>query len=201
MPQKPRVSHASEKPPGISLAHYEITTEPIQDRRYQRLPRHVKEAIERLHDVAQRRPREAIPELRDLITQYPRVPQLYNYLSVAYARAGQRQEAEAVVQENYQRNPEYLFARPEPLRSQCSTGALPVPSYLFLSGYTPHLSQKRIRRIRDAALTRLGVSLALTHCQGKAICSGRKCWIARPALFPSYFRSRIRDLSRSLESL
>ena len=49
--------------------------------------------------------------MRDLIKQYPRVPQLYNYLSVAYGRAGQRQEAEAVVQENYQRNPEYLFAR------------------------------------------------------------------------------------------
>ena len=49
--------------------------------------------------------------MRDLIKQYPHVPQLYNYLSVAYARAGQRQEAEAVVQENYQRNPEYLFAR------------------------------------------------------------------------------------------
>ena len=111
MPQKPRVSHASEKPPGIALAHYEITTEPIQDRRYQRLPRRVKEAIERLHDVAQRRPREAIPELRDLIAQYPHVPQLYNYLSVAYARAWQWQDAKAVVQENYQRNPEYLFAR------------------------------------------------------------------------------------------
>ena len=61
MPQKPRVSHASEKPPGISLAHYEITTDPIHDRRYQRLPRHVKEAIERLHDVAQRRPTRSDP--------------------------------------------------------------------------------------------------------------------------------------------
>ena len=111
MPQKPHVIHASEKPSGVSLVRYEITTDPIEDRRYRRLPRHVKEAIERLHDVAQRRPREAIPELRDLIKQYPRVPQLYNYLSVAYARAGQRQEAEAVVEENYRRNPEYLFAR------------------------------------------------------------------------------------------
>jgi tetratricopeptide (TPR) repeat protein len=39
------------------------------------------------------------------------VPQLYNYLSVAHARAGQRREAEAVVQENYRQNPEYVFAR------------------------------------------------------------------------------------------
>jgi hypothetical protein len=111
MSQQPRVSPTSEKPPKISLVHYKITTEPIEDRHYKRLPQHVKDAIERLHDVAQRRPRAAIPELRDLITQYPRIPQLYNYLSVAYGRAGQRQEAEAVVQENYHRNPEYLFAR------------------------------------------------------------------------------------------
>jgi tetratricopeptide (TPR) repeat protein len=111
MPQKPQITRASEKPSAISLSRYEITTDPIQDRRYRRLPRHVKEAMERLHDVAQRRPREAIPELRDLIKHHPHIPQLYNYLSVAYARAGQRQEAESAVEENYQRNPEYLFAR------------------------------------------------------------------------------------------
>ena len=36
---------------------------------------------------------------------------LYNYLSVAYSHAGQREKAEEVIQENYQRNPDYLFAR------------------------------------------------------------------------------------------
>jgi tetratricopeptide (TPR) repeat protein len=111
MPRKPRIAHASEKPSAVSLIHYEITTAPIHDRRYQRLPRHVKEAIERLYNVSQRRPREAIPELRDWITQYPHIPQFYNYLSVAYSLVGQRRESEAVVQENYRRNPDYLFAR------------------------------------------------------------------------------------------
>jgi len=111
MPRKPRVIHTSATPPVFSFSRYEITTAPIHDRRYQRLPRHVREAIERLYDVAQRRPREAIPELRDWIKQYPQIPQLYNYLSVAYSLAGQRQESEAVVEENYRRNPDYLFAR------------------------------------------------------------------------------------------
>jgi len=83
----------------------------MQDRHYQRLPRYVKEAMERLHDVAQRRPREAIPELSELIKHYPRVPQLYNYPSVSYSRAIRRKEAETVVAETYQRNPDYLFAR------------------------------------------------------------------------------------------
>lgn len=93
------------------MTEYEITTSPIQDRRYKRLPRRVKDAIERLHDEAQRRPRETIPELLEWIEKYPRVPMLYNYLSVAYSLAGQREKSEAVVQENYRRNPEYLFAR------------------------------------------------------------------------------------------
>ena len=111
MPRKPQGTHAVGKTPQLSISRYEITTEPMQDRHYRRLPRHLKEAMERLHDVAQHRPREAIPELCELITQYPRVPQLYNYLSVSYARAGRRKEAEATVEESYQKNPEYLFAR------------------------------------------------------------------------------------------
>lgn len=110
MPQKRRVP-APETPEAVSLLPYEITTDPMPERRYQRLPRHVKEAIERLHDLAQRRPREAIPELRDWLTQYPQLPLFYNYLSVVYSRAGRRQDAEAVIAENYRRHPDYLFAR------------------------------------------------------------------------------------------
>ena len=46
---------------------YEITSGPIQYRRYKRLPNQVKDAIERLHDEAQRHPRRrAIPELVNL---------------------------------------------------------------------------------------------------------------------------------------
>jgi tetratricopeptide (TPR) repeat protein len=95
----------------VYVSEYEITFEPILDRDYKRLPKQVKEAIERLHDESQRRPREAIPQLLDLIESYPDVPLLYNYLSIAYSKSGQREKSEAVVQENYRRNPDYLFAR------------------------------------------------------------------------------------------
>jgi len=95
----------------IQSVEYEITSEPIQDRRYRRLPGQVKDAIERLHPEAQRDPQRAIPELVDLIKKYPKVPMLYNYLSVAYSQAGQWEKAEEVIRENYQRNPDYLFAR------------------------------------------------------------------------------------------
>jgi tetratricopeptide (TPR) repeat protein len=92
------------------VVQYEITTSPTQARAYKRLPRRVTDAIERLHEEAQRRPRKAIPELLEWIEKY-QVPILYNYLSVAYSMAGQREKSEAAVRENYRRNPDYLFAR------------------------------------------------------------------------------------------
>lgn len=102
---------AQDAPGVVYVTEYEITSSPIQDRRYRRLPRRVKDAIERLHDEAQRRPHKAIPELLEWIEKYPNIPMLYNYLSVAYSLAGQREKSEAVSQENYRRNPDYLFAR------------------------------------------------------------------------------------------
>jgi len=102
---------AQDAPGVVYVTEYEITFSPIQDRHYRRLPRRVKDAIERLHDEAQRRPHKAIPELLEWVEKYPNIPMLYNYLSVAYSLAGQREKSEAVSQENYRRNPDYLFAR------------------------------------------------------------------------------------------
>jgi tetratricopeptide (TPR) repeat protein len=102
---------SKDKPQAVYVAEYEITSSSIEDRRYKRLPRHVKDAFDRLHYSAQRQPRKAIPELLEWIKLYPDIPVLYNYLSVAYSRAGQREKSEAAVRENFQRNPDYLFAR------------------------------------------------------------------------------------------
>jgi tetratricopeptide (TPR) repeat protein len=95
----------------VRIVEYEITLEPIEGRQYKRLPGQVKDAIKRLHNEVQRHPRQAIPELVDLVKQYPKIPMLYNYLSVAYSQAGQRGKAEEIIRENYRRNRDYLFAR------------------------------------------------------------------------------------------
>jgi len=102
---------AQDELKAVQIVQYEITFESIQDRRYKRLPDPVKVTIERLHHEAQRYPRQAIPELIDLIEKYPNIPMLYNYLSVAYSQAGQREKAEETIRENYRHNPDYLFAR------------------------------------------------------------------------------------------
>lgn len=107
---EPLVQELDELRP-VYVSKYEITTSPIHDRHYKRLPRRVKDAIQRLHDESQSQPRKAIPELLKWIEQYPNIPVLYNYLGVAYTMSGQQEKAEEVVRDNYRRNPDYLFAR------------------------------------------------------------------------------------------
>jgi tetratricopeptide (TPR) repeat protein len=92
-------------------SEYIITSEPIREKWYRQLPPQVHEAIERLHELSQTQPRQAIPELEDWLKRYPEVPLFYNYLSVAYSQTGQARKAEQTIRENYRRHPDYLFAR------------------------------------------------------------------------------------------
>lgn len=95
----------------VVVSTYEVTDEPILDAAYRRLPDHVKASIQKLHSEAQIRPRNAISELEALLAQYPRLPQLYNYLAVAYSQIGEDEKVEAIVQAGIQANPDYLFTR------------------------------------------------------------------------------------------
>lgn len=111
--KRKRTKHVSpeDDSTAVYLTQYEITDEPIQEPAYRRLPKAVKEKLEDLYPVAQRHPQQAIPELTELKRKYPRVPQIYNYLAVAYSYAGEKEKAEEITQENIRKNPNYLFAR------------------------------------------------------------------------------------------
>lgn len=99
-------------PEPTTLLSYEITREPLPDATFARLPSHVQAQINALHEgVRQPRPRQAVAELRALIEQYPDVPQLHNYLHIAYDKLGEHDEAARVLQETVQRFPDYLFGR------------------------------------------------------------------------------------------
>ena len=56
-------------------------------------------------------PEEAVLQLEDLIENYPQTPQLYNYLTLAYSRLGKWDEVDEIIIKNYERHPEYLFAK------------------------------------------------------------------------------------------
>jgi tetratricopeptide (TPR) repeat protein len=110
VPKKKHIPSEDKQTP-VYLTQYEITEEPIQEPAYQRLPEAVKEQLENLYDLAQRHPKQAIPELLELKERYPRVPQIYNYLAAAYSHARENEKAEQMIQENLRLNPDYLFAR------------------------------------------------------------------------------------------
>lgn len=95
----------------LRIHSYTITREPIVDQAYKRLPKNVKEQVDQLHDLTLRRPQTVIPELVALREQYPQVHQFANYLVIAYTRTGQTELAQQLIEENYRRDPNYLFAR------------------------------------------------------------------------------------------
>ncbi len=109
--QKNKQSTLAERSQSTRVVTYEITDEPILDEAYRRLPKNVKEQLDQLYELVQRRPQAAIPDLLALRERYPKVQPLANYLVVAYNRTGQTEVARQLIVENYRRNPEYLFAR------------------------------------------------------------------------------------------
>jgi len=86
--QPPKPSSASRHPPpptaaALEYTEYDITDEPLDDRDLQKLPAPVQARIDALYELALHDPTQAIPELEHLVTAYPHIPMLANYLCVA----------------------------------------------------------------------------------------------------------------------
>ena len=83
--QQPKPSYASRMPQPLTsdalvYTEYDITDEPLDNRDIKRLPSQVQARIDDLYEFAQRDPTQAIPELERLVTTYPHIPMLSNYL-------------------------------------------------------------------------------------------------------------------------
>jgi predicted Zn-dependent protease len=94
----------------LVYTEYDITDEPLDNRDIKKLPSQVQERIDDLYELAQRDPRQVIPELERLIATYPHVPTFFNYLSIAYLAAGDQEKATALVREAYRRHPSWTLA-------------------------------------------------------------------------------------------
>jgi tetratricopeptide (TPR) repeat protein len=90
---------------------YGITDKPLEDANFEKLPQSVRDTSERLYTLLGTRPNEAITELLKLIEKYPNIPMWYNYLCGAYSAVGDAKKSKEMALLNYQRNPDYLFAR------------------------------------------------------------------------------------------
>src|SRR5919199_2934593 len=95
----------------LVYTEYDITDEPLENRHIKQLPVQVQARMNDLYELAQRDPRQAIPELERLVTTYPHIPTFFNHLSIAYLAAGDQEHATALVWEAYRRHPQYLFAK------------------------------------------------------------------------------------------
>lgn len=86
---------------------YYVTAEPLPSV----FPPEIDDQSAELYHLAQENPEEAISRLKTLITKHPDIPELYNWLSVAYNGIGDKEAYEKTVALNYEKNPSYLFAK------------------------------------------------------------------------------------------
>ncbi len=96
----------------IHLINYSITYDPIEDEYSHLIPAQIeKEISEEIYLMSVRNPKKTIPRLEELRALYPEHPRIYNYLARAYSYLGDLKKAAEMVEENYRRNPRYLFAK------------------------------------------------------------------------------------------
>ncbi len=98
-----------EKSIVLYLNSYAITDEPL-DLDYQSAPDFDKHHT-RLYFLLQDNPKKAVAKLEHLKKKYPDNPILLNFLYTAYNQIGDNDQTEKLALENYQKNPDYLFAK------------------------------------------------------------------------------------------
>lgn len=92
------------------VVRYEITEDWMPDPKIERLPRAVRDRIDRINESLYDNPQLFVAELEELIEAHPHVEKLYNYLALAYLKAARNDDVKSLVVRTYQRFPNYLFA-------------------------------------------------------------------------------------------
>jgi hypothetical protein len=90
-----------------------ITEESIEEEHWAKLPDQVKKKLSKLNSQLKRgRKVEYVAKaLEAFKLKYPRVPAIYNYLGIAYQRAGQEKKYIDVLFETREKFPDYLFGK------------------------------------------------------------------------------------------
>ena len=89
---------------------YEVSWEPVVDRKFRNLPQNIQDELDELYEQLSREPVKSISRLLELKQEYPKLPLIYNYLSIAYGYVDLEKQYECI-RENFEKNPDYLFAR------------------------------------------------------------------------------------------
>ena len=105
----------SRKRDDVAVIHfngYDIVYGPMDDEYSDLVPPEIEKEISvDLYLLSGDNPRKAIHRLKELRLQYPEHPRIYNYLAKAYSYIRDAKKMIEVIEENYRRNPDYLFAK------------------------------------------------------------------------------------------
>lgn len=107
---KPNSTRLLEKQALIHL-DYKITYEALPHESLKKMSPFINNRTKELYTLARTYPQHAISPLLDMIQKYPSVPVFYNYLRIAYEITGQVKKADVLLEEIYQKFPDYLFAK------------------------------------------------------------------------------------------
>lgn len=103
-----RAPKAKISVPRMCLVSYNISDEPLPREKY---PAEIDSQMAELYNLTYDNPKKAIPRLLELKTRYPQIPELYNWLAASQVKTGDFSAADITIKENYEKNPDYLFAK------------------------------------------------------------------------------------------
>ena len=95
----------------IRLTSINVSYGPVDTKDEKKIPAEIGDRLEKLYYLAQSNPKQAIEPLEQLKQEYPDIPKIYNFLMAAYMGIGNLKKADELIIENYQKHPNYLFAR------------------------------------------------------------------------------------------
>ena len=128
-------SEFSTELPGnvVSLLGYDISFDPLEreDERIPGLDEALAPVRVQLFEDAHKNPQAAIPVLKGLLERFPNAPILMNWLAAAMSRARDFEGAVRVVRQNYEANPNYLFARIAYAQCRVQDGDLDAVDQIF----------------------------------------------------------------------
>lgn len=90
--------------------YFEKTGIRLTDEPLDLLPPEIKEQSGKLYRWSRSQPRKAIPELRELVKNYPKIASLKNYLYTCYVQTKQFRKADKLLKETIEKHPNYIFA-------------------------------------------------------------------------------------------
>ena len=103
-----------------AVLFYKVTGEVSSDG--PKMPPELEDKMVKLYYKAQSQPEEALEDLIKLKAKYPSSPQIYNMIGGIYSKLGKSEKANEIAKENYEANPNYLFAKINFANTLLSTG-------------------------------------------------------------------------------